>query len=188
MKYLLMLIAIWASGCTSHRFSEEYGQRPSAPLKSLHIEFIEGEKNRINLFAPAPLGFTPDFSNARQKAAVEIPKLYTLLQNGIEGQLIPMLEGRLSIEKSLTSDTDVARLRIQPLSGVVECGSASLICQASIYVQLRLVGEDLEPIWVATYKVGAPMNAANSSEVTQTFFSGVVERLASSAIIPNTSR
>lgn len=188
MKYLLMIVAIGVSGCTSFRVSEEFGRRPVAPIKAVHVEFIEEQKSRVDLRVPAPLGSTPSFQTARRKAEVEIPKLRALLRDGVDQQLVPMLAERLSVEKTLTDQPQMARLRIQPLSGVVECGSGSFICQASVYVRLRLVGGDLEPIWVATYKVGAPLNGANEPEITQVFFSNVVERLELSLIIPGKTR
>lgn len=188
MKYLLMIVVLGISGCTSFRMSEEFGRRPAEPIKVVHVEFIEEQDSRVRLLVPTPMGTTPSFRSARQKAEVEIPKLRALLRDGVDRQLIPMLSERLSIEKSLTGNSQVARLRIQPTSGVVECGSGSFICQASVYVRLRLVGGDLEPIWVATYKVGAPLNGANEPEITQVFFSNIVERLESSSIIPGKAR
>lgn len=187
MKSLaLFFIATGLISCASYIFKEE--QRGHfTRMNTLTISYekkttLPGRYSTANSVSAQAKNL--DWSRHNAQKQEDMPVMLAHLEEGLNRFLAPALvdrKVRVLLEKIDGAD---GQLRIKPVGFTVDCGSLNLICTSKMQVEVTLVDYRVgDALWTAKFAVGKEFGSKQTEEVSQKFYSQVVDRLIQMQVI-----
>lgn len=185
---LLALFAVAAGliGCTSY-ISKEEQRGHFTRMKTLTISYekktsLSGLYSTVNDVNAQVKNL--DWSRHNAQKQEDMPVILMYIEDGLNRFLFPALVDRnvhVLVEKIEGAD---GQLRIKPVGFTVECGSLNLICTSKMQIEVTLVDyRGGDALWTARFAVGKEFGSKQTEEVSQKFYSQVVDRLIQMQVI-----